>query len=51
MIEQPPLPLGEAAFVRGLLCFAARAMLICFGHDLPPDSLKRRLTILRSFLT
>jgi hypothetical protein len=50
MIEQTPLPLGEAAFfVWRSPLFCRAAMLICFGHDLPPDSAKRRLTILGSF--
>jgi hypothetical protein len=50
MIKKTPLPLGEVAFLFGGPSVSCRvAMLICFGHDLPPDSLKRRLTILSSF--
>src|SRR6266704_2579660 len=44
-------PRGGGVFLFRDLLSCRSAMLICFGHDLPPDSLKRRLTILRSLLT
>jgi hypothetical protein len=40
MIKQTPLPLGDAAFfVFDRVYRQVPAMLIFFGHDLPPDSL------------